>query len=158
MISICPEFQPIAEFDMELIKVFKQDILLTLIATPPDIGEFLVGTRVFITGHARFTSTSSTINPDTFTVRGFTITGHMILLDALNLVVAANIDVRGNSIEVTFFGVLLNLIPISGRLPADRANTNLYGTFKACLFFKAIPRGTIIELDYLKVGVFIMSL
>ena len=68
---------------MELVKVFKEDILLTFISTPPLIGEFLVGTGVVFPSLTRFTNTSRTINPDTTAVRGLTFNSHVILLNAL---------------------------------------------------------------------------
>lgn len=91
VVAITPELKIVSEANMELIKIFKEDILLTLIATPPDISELLIGTGILLTGETGLTSTSRTINPDTTALISLTITDHMIFLDALDLIVAADI-------------------------------------------------------------------
>lgn len=68
----------------------------------------------------------------------------MVFLDSFNLVIAADLDIGRDFVEVTFFSVLPYLLPVCLGGTIEGAFTDLYGTFEAGILFEAVGGGPVV--------------
>ena len=72
MVPVSPDLQVVTEARVVRVQILQQGVLLTLVAIPPLVGEFLVGVGVGVAGIAALTCTRGATHPDTFAVGGLT--------------------------------------------------------------------------------------
>lgn len=109
-------------------EVFKDYLLLAIIAIPPLVGQLNVGIT-FSTGSTGLTSTGLSIVPEaglhSFSLGDFLV----VFLNSLYLIVAPYSHIGRDLFNFSFFGVFPDSLPIFLILSGHRTGTKLDGTF-----------------------------
>lgn len=153
MVSIGPELEVVIKNMVLLVQVFDQDVLVPLIAVKPFVSKLLVSVRVVVPSVSRLTYARWSMDPDAFDVVGLSFDSGVVLGDLLEFAIVLDSYMVRDLIDLALFGLLPDLFPVGLAVELHWLGAELPRAFDSRVFFQAVGRCSVVDLDRFKVSV-----